>query len=341
MKSTAVRKTMRGLPEDLERKRKLGETPMDYLMINLRGGCNYSCPKCFVDCPPVDRPSLTHQQVSELIRQAADLGARVVVIAGEGEPLLAPGLHEIIEFDAKLGLTTVLFTNGSFLGREEAAFLSDNDCSVIISCDSLKSEIYGVLTGTRSAAAFDRAMLNINEFRNVLRKTVEVSDGLRIVRGAINMTVTLLAEQELSSMRAFCGDDFLLVCNSVAPQGRARKALLRLCGSAKDISRLRGIAAKFSETGGPSATCHDGECGYLFHGVAIGSEGSILPCAYTQDLGGALGNVSGLSLSKALATANRFKKQCFDRYGCSTCIVRHGHYGRMVADAQDAPRTTR
>jgi MoaA/NifB/PqqE/SkfB family radical SAM enzyme len=342
VKKQVMRKTMRGLPPDLERQRNLGETAIDYLMINLRGVCDYSCLKCFADRPPIDQPALTQRQISELISQAADLGARVVVVAGEGEPLLAAGLQEVVELNANLGLRTVLFTNGLHLDRDMAEFFSDNGCSVIISCDSLKSDVYRVLTGGCSAADFDRVMSNIDEFRSILRKTVEVADGLQIVRGAINMTVTLLAEHELPDMRAFCGDDFLLVCNSVAPQGRAKEALQQLCGSAEDIVRLREIAAAFSQTGGPSAACRDGKCGYLFHGVAVSSEGSILPCAYTQDLGGALGNVASLPLDKALASVNRFKKQCFDRYGRSTCIIRHGQYERMIADSQpNAVRTSR
>lgn len=332
-----MKKTMRGLPAHLELDRKLGESPIDYLMLNLRGPCNYRCRKCFADNPPTGRIALDWRRTSEVIREAHDMGARVVVIAGEGEPLMASTFQQVVRLNAELGLITIIFTNGTRLNAQMIAFLKDHDCSLIISCDSLKKDLYRSLTRCQEGH-FDEVMANIETFRREFAKTAENRGGLKIVRGAINMVVTALAEDELPKMREFCGDDLLLVCNSIAPRGDAAQAWQELCGSPKDFARLREKAARFSETGGFSALAADGKCAYLYHGVAIGSDGSILPCAYTQDLTGALGDIREMDLREALGVQRRHMSDCVTLYGPAPCIVRHERYDEIVERTAGSPR---
>lgn len=48
-KMPKISKVLKGMPAYLEQVKgiKLGETPIDYLMINVPPLCNYRCKKCF------------------------------------------------------------------------------------------------------------------------------------------------------------------------------------------------------------------------------------------------------------------------------------------------------
>ena len=324
-----IEKTMRGLPPHLELDRKLGETELDYLMINLRGACNYQCKKCFADSPPVKNAVIGLDKTLDIIREASEIGIRAVVIAGEGEPLMSPGLEKIIQLNANIGLITIVFTNGSCLTKEKAFFMKNHDCSLIISCDSLNKEIYESLSQCKEGH-FDDLMENLRFYREIMADTVEIRNGIRIVRASINMALSLKAENELSEMLKFCGDDFLFICNTIAHSGSASDNWKELCGTADDYERLSKQAEEFSQTGGTSASHQNKCCAYLYNGLAIGSEGSVLPCAYTQNLSRVLGNISQMSLKEAIDVVRKFKACCFASFGSEPCIVRHQLYDEIV-----------
>ena len=59
-----------------------------YLALNMTSACNYRCPYCFVGLANL-KPSPYELRIDEKIRligQAADCGAKVVVMPGRGEP---------------------------------------------------------------------------------------------------------------------------------------------------------------------------------------------------------------------------------------------------------------
>jgi len=69
----------------------------------------------------VDSSVLTKEQRKELIVEAKNLGAKLLYIAGRGEPLLDPDLFDLIRFTREQGLEVLLFTNSIMLSNDAHA----------------------------------------------------------------------------------------------------------------------------------------------------------------------------------------------------------------------------
>ena len=76
--------------------------------------CNYRGPYCNAGDPETELPEMSSELADSVILQAAELGARKVVILG-GEPLLYPELERKIELVNSLGMGAEIFTNGALL----------------------------------------------------------------------------------------------------------------------------------------------------------------------------------------------------------------------------------
>ena len=99
----------------------LGRPPkvrMLYLEVTHR--CNARCVACYTKAGREKPDVLTFDEKKDVIRQAGDLGARVVSLSGSGEPLLYERLFELIDYIRHLGMQVVVFTNGILLDEKAA-----------------------------------------------------------------------------------------------------------------------------------------------------------------------------------------------------------------------------
>jgi MoaA/NifB/PqqE/SkfB family radical SAM enzyme len=78
--------------------------------------CNLCCPDCYsAGSPSSGDPLLSSKERRDVLRQAQDLGARTLRIAGEGEPLLDSGFWDLIDCASELGMDVFFFTNGTLV----------------------------------------------------------------------------------------------------------------------------------------------------------------------------------------------------------------------------------
>lgn len=107
--------------------------------------CNLRCKYCYSN---IEKDGLTTEEIKEVIKQAVDLGARVVSIVGEGEPLLdKQRLFELIDHINSLGASTILFTNGILVCPDIARKLFDRNVTVVGTENSLRPEVQDWLSG--------------------------------------------------------------------------------------------------------------------------------------------------------------------------------------------------
>ncbi len=133
------------------------------LEIEFSRRCNYRCPYCYAASDDTDYSGeLTDGEIRSAIRQAAELGARKIVILG-GEPLLYPGLEEMIRFIRDLKLGVEIFTNGSLITRERAEMLFRNDCRVVVKFNTFDPEMHDRLTGRKNSLATAMRALDLLE----------------------------------------------------------------------------------------------------------------------------------------------------------------------------------
>uniref|UniRef100_UPI003AF909DC radical SAM protein n=1 Tax=Victivallis vadensis TaxID=172901 RepID=UPI003AF909DC len=122
--------------------------------------CNYRCPYCYAGDPETELPEMSSELADSVIRQAAELGARKVVILG-GEPLLYPELERKIELVNFLGMGAEIFTNGALLDKAAARMFAAHNCRVVVKLNSLDPAVQARMTGEPEALELAQRALRL------------------------------------------------------------------------------------------------------------------------------------------------------------------------------------
>jgi MoaA/NifB/PqqE/SkfB family radical SAM enzyme len=125
------------------------------LGIFLTRKCNFACTYCCTETGEDPPDKMTFDELKSVVLQAKALGAKTIVIPGEGEPLLDENLFSLIDFAAQSGLHTTIFTNGTLVDQQAAQHLAGQKVTVIFKLHSLDSQTYDVLAGRRGAATWE------------------------------------------------------------------------------------------------------------------------------------------------------------------------------------------
>lgn len=269
----------------------LEATPSDgiyYLALNMTSACNYRCPYCFVGLANL-KSSLDELHVDEkmrLIGQAADCGAKVVVMPGRGEPLADPDFWTILEHANQLGLWVVVYTNGYFLNREKILRLKQAGISLYLKVDSFDQKIYEALVGKKGVFADVRSNLDllVEHFHE------PVVENSRIVsRLGINSVVTVQSAPSISEIDAWCAErQIFYTCRSPVKVGEAELTWDYLVEH--QAEKLRAIGRKYAERNFTSAT-EAGQCGIYRFGITVENNGDIYVCPDARTGFSRIGNV--------------------------------------------------
>lgn len=131
--------------------------PLRQLYFYLTEGCNLCCRHCWIGpkhLSAADRPTgLDVRLVRSIIDQAKPLGLRGVKLTG-GEPLLHPGILDILEILRAGNLPVNVETNGTLCTPEFARALAGcSSPSVAVSLDAPDAETHDWMRGVRGAFA--------------------------------------------------------------------------------------------------------------------------------------------------------------------------------------------
>lgn len=135
--------------------------PLNYLFLEVTRRCNLSCAYCGSDCTPAAQATeMPTERWIEVMRQvAADFDASKVMIAVTGgEPLLKPGILDLLQELNRLGFPYGMVTNGQHLDAAMARALVDAGLrSIALSLDGPPA-VNDALRGPGTAAAVARAV---------------------------------------------------------------------------------------------------------------------------------------------------------------------------------------
>ena len=150
-----------------ERQASAVEPALQVVYIHMTDGCNLRCVYCYnADQRQQELQQrigakvgeLSEQELSDLLDQAAALGARTAIFTG-GEPLLRSETCELARYARTLGMTTNLLTNGSLIDEHKAVDIVAAFDAVIVSLDSfVKAEQESM----RPGASFESVVNGIN-----------------------------------------------------------------------------------------------------------------------------------------------------------------------------------
>ncbi len=127
--------------------------------------CNLSCGFCDSTVRHQrPRGELSAARLLRLVDEAADLGARRLMVLGGGEPLLAPHCVDVMRRGKARGLQGMLTTNGTLLGAEVAATLVEIGWDEVhVSVDGARPQTHDRLRG--HPGAFARTIRNLCRLR--------------------------------------------------------------------------------------------------------------------------------------------------------------------------------
>ena len=128
-----------GVPGSMDHIRYSSETHQKPVVVfNTTQRCNLSCIHCYSKSENKLYPNeLTTNEAKAFAKDLVDFGVSVLLFSG-GEPLLRPDLFEIASYASKLGLRTVLSTNGTLITEDKAKQLKDAGFSYVgVSLDGI------------------------------------------------------------------------------------------------------------------------------------------------------------------------------------------------------------
>ncbi len=135
---------------DEEIRKAAAENRLLSMEIEFNRACNYHCPYCYAVEENPEADELPSGKLNSAIFQAAELGARKIVILG-GEPLLYNRLEEKIRMITTLGMGAEIFTNSSLVTPHLAEFFFRHGCRVVVKFNSLNPEIQDSMTGEKGS----------------------------------------------------------------------------------------------------------------------------------------------------------------------------------------------
>jgi MoaA/NifB/PqqE/SkfB family radical SAM enzyme len=300
--------------------RKFTKSEVDYIMLNLPFECNYKCLKCCNRFRKYKPGELSLDKIKKAILKLKNLGAKVVVIAGEGEPAMNKNFREIVKFADKNGLIPYIFTNGSKINGKLARFLAQNNASLIINMDSFEEEKYDQYVDKKGA--YKNFIKNIKIIRKIYAKKIYSYRKSSINYLAINLVLNNENYSQIEKIKKFCGDDIVFVVNKPIDIGSAMK-------NTQKYNKVKKTVID-ADVNYPLGTLKEGfQCSYMRNGVSISSAGKILTCAYALEAQNLYGDFTGdikASRKKVLESVDNF----YRRYGVSRCILRHPKYGEFI-----------
>jgi len=115
------------------------------VFFHLTKRCNLKCPHCYFHQDDNADTDLPFPVVIGLLDALMENEGKSITLSG-GEPLLYPGIKEIIQY-ARQRLEVKILTNGVLIDREWAEFLADMNVSVQISIDGSGVEVHDSIRG--------------------------------------------------------------------------------------------------------------------------------------------------------------------------------------------------
>ena len=105
---------------------------------NMGQRCNLACIHCYSDSANKNYPGeLTTLEAEKMIRDLADFKVPVLLFSG-GEPLLRKDLFHLNNYARKLGLRTVISTNGTLINQKTALRIKEGGFDYVgVSLDGL------------------------------------------------------------------------------------------------------------------------------------------------------------------------------------------------------------
>ncbi len=262
--------------------------------IEFNRACNYRCPYCYAGEPQMELPCMSSEEIDSVIRQAAALGVRKLVVLG-GEPLLYQGLGEKLALIAECGMVAEVFTNGALLTPELAALFYRYRARVVLKFNSLRPEVQERMTGV--PGALDKALRALE----ILRQSGYSEPGLL---AASSVICSENVDDMPSLWRWLRIHDIIPYFEIMTPQGRMlqnRYLHVEPRRLREVFEEIAAIDREFGREWEPQPPLVGGKCFRHLYSCLVNASGEVLPCVGVTTV---LGNIRERPVAQILAESS-------------------------------------
>lgn len=287
------------------------------LFLALEPLCNFRCPYCYTNSYNISNiKGLSSSEIKKVIIEAKKVGAKSIVVAGEGEPFLSNHIWTVIDTTSQYGMIPVIFTNGSCINLQLAKRLYSTNVSLILKLNSFNPEIQDYLVGVQGAHKM---------IYNALKALIE--SGFRSPRFAIQSLISKKNVEDLKEIFLFCRrENIVPYFETFVVTGRALELSVRnnlepdhntVIKFFEDIKQLDEELFGFKWQIYPKQRIIGyGACNKNRFMISIASNGNVYRCVTESKILGNIKNDSlGSILSKPENMAELIKNEC---EGCNS-----------------------
>jgi len=212
------------------------DPPLARVYVEPTNGCNLSCRTCVRNSwsEPVGlMPIESYRRLVDGLREVPSL--RKMSFWGFGEPLLHPGILEMVRLAKGLGAETQLITNGLLLNRERAEGLVEAGLdSLVVSVDGASAEAYSAV---RPGADLDLVRHNVGLLREARRSSPRHNPEIGIE--FVVMRRNLGELRGLRELARSLGATFIVLSNVLPYTEDLKEEILYGLSAGRSISAVR------------------------------------------------------------------------------------------------------
>lgn len=292
--------------------------------LEMTRACNLRCTYCYSSAGSAADAELDLAEITDAVRQAAELGARKIIILGGGEPCVYPHLRELIDAIRARGLDIELFTNGTLIDDDLARFLHAHEVSVVVKRNANNADVQDDLAGV--PGTYERIERGMRALQNAGYPDAAHGLGIQTVicRQNIGHVPGLWRSARSSGVHPYF--------ETITPQGRA-------CGNHSldvSVNELKAVFTRLSEIDrdefGIQWTPHPplagASCSRHLYSITLKSNGDLQPCVGVEI---AVGNIRRDRIATVIraSTVIRDLRQVYTNIkgGCRTCHLNGACYG--------------
>ena len=268
-------------PEDAYKARD--ESRLMAIRLETNRSCNLRCRYCYAESGEHLENELSYEALTDVIRQAKQLGVHSIVVIGGGEPTIHPKFRELISFIHSLNIIPMIFTNTITMTSDLAEFLYAKNASLMGKLDSLRPDVQDFLAGRRGA--FNRIQRGLNNLIEAGFTQVEDPHRLRL---GVSFVSNRLNLGEIEDIWHFCRQQNIFPNMEIlTPTGRAKQELLDYSVTQEEIKeyKLRLLEIDKSYYGYdwlPYTPLPASGCLQHLYSLYVNIEGNVRPCAPTK-----------------------------------------------------------
>jgi len=290
------------------------------ISISTTNKCNLRCVYCYAgksrESDAIDYSNeLTLEGQKSIIEQGCELGAKTLIICGDGEPTSDKNLIAIVEYANSKKMTSIVVTNATMFGNDEQAKevhsmtgkellkkLYDANASLIVKMESVNKENYEFIVGVKDTYdSFLKAVKRIKEcgFCD--------SNEQGVTRLAFSSVIMKNNFNELEQLKKFADDhNAQYICKLPSLVGNALENLENMF-EIKKYEEIRSNLFKYTAKR-ETLMVDTPRCMAWHYGPCIGVDGEIREC-YTSpySLENRVGNIKENSLKELVMQK---KKRC-------------------------------